>query len=91
LAFGAPVGASDSGTTGVSFTRIEQYQNRGLNPPANEDVDLFYFAQDKPCAGLSERKFITAAHPSAQARLQFSRSADSCATNPKPRPVLSEP
>src|ERR1017187_1228642 len=34
LAFGAPVGASDSGTTGVSFTRIEQYQNRGLNPPA---------------------------------------------------------
>src|ERR1022692_3786645 len=34
LVFGAPVGVSDSGTTGVSFTGIEQYQNRGLNPPA---------------------------------------------------------
>jgi hypothetical protein len=87
LAFGVPVGASDSGTTGVSFTRIEQYQNRGAIPPANKEVDLFDFAQDKLAPVDRSVKSITAAHPSAPVWRQFFRSVDCDATNPKPRPV----
>src|ERR1017187_8721910 len=87
VAFGAPVGASDSGTTGVSFTGIEQYRNRGAIPPANQEVDLFDFAQDKLAPVDRSGKSITAAQLSAPARLQFFRSVDYDATDPKPRPV----